>query len=193
MVVMAPGDELETAPMLKFALQHHGPISMRYPKANSEKVERGVAPLELGKAEIIDWAEDGAFIVFGSMLNTAIQAAEKLRREDIHVGVINARFVKPLDRETILRAVEQLPAIVTVEEGTLEGGFGSAVLEAANTAGIDTRNITRVGIPDQFIEHAERGELLASLGLDVDGLCRTMRLAIGRHETTPCRRTMVKV
>jgi 1-deoxy-D-xylulose-5-phosphate synthase len=72
-----------------------------------------------------------------------------------------------------LRAVEQLPLVVTVEEGTLEGGFGSALLEAANAAGLDTRAIVRLGLPDRFVEHGERAELLAELGLDAEGIART--------------------
>ncbi len=180
MTVMAPGDELDLAPMLQFALQHDGPVSIRYPKANLEQVERDISPIEIGRAEIIDWGEDGAFVVFGTLLPAAVQAAKALREDGINVGVINARFAKPLDTETILRAVEQLPFVITVEEGTLEGGFGSAVLEAANAAGLDTRGVTRLGIPDRFIEHAERGELLADLGLDVKGLCRAARNAQGK-------------
>ena len=78
-------------------------------------------------------------MAFGTLVNTCVAAAKKLRDDGLHIGVINARFVKPLDRELILRAVETLPVVVTVEEGTLEGGFGSAVLEAANAAGLDTQ------------------------------------------------------
>ncbi len=178
-VVMAPGDELDVAPMLRFALSHTGPASLRYPKANLEKVERGVAPVELGQAEIYEWGSDGMLIAYGSLFPTCVKAADRLRQEGLEVGVINARFAKPLDRQTLLRAVEQLPLIVTVEEGTLEGGFGSALLEAANAAGLDTRHILRVGIPDRFIEHAERAELLADLGLDVNGICDTVRRARG--------------
>src|SRR4029077_18285302 len=128
---------------------------------------------------------------FGSLFPACVRAAERLRAEGLHVGVINARFAQPLDRETILRAVDQLPLVVTVEEGTLEGGFGSAVLEAANAAGLDTRNIIRRGIPDRFIEHAERGELLADLGLDVNGIANTMRKALRRK--TAKQRTTVAV
>src|SRR5205807_7087761 len=94
-----------------------------------------------------------------------------LAEEGLSVGVINARFAKPLDRTTLLKAVEEAELVVTVEEGTLEGGFGSALLEAANAAGLDARNIVRLGIPDRFIQHAERAELLADLGLDVNGIC----------------------
>lgn len=173
-VVMAPGDELDVAPMLNFALKHDGPVAMRYPKASLEKVERGVAPLEIGQAEIYEWGPDGALIAYGSLFPTCVKAAEALRKEGIEVGVINARFAKPIDRQTLLRAVEQLPLVVTVEEGTLEGGFGSALLEAANVAGLDTRHIVRLGIPDRFVEHAERSELLADLGLDVKGIVRTV-------------------
>ena len=190
LVVMAPGDEADVEPMLRFMLAHSGPTSMRYPKANLEKIERAVTPVELGKAEVIDWGDDGAFIVFGTLLPAALAAAEQLRREDgLHIGVINARFCKPLDKEIILRAIEQLPLVFTVEEGTLEGGFGSAVLETANAVRLDTRHVIRLGIPDRFIEHGERAELLHDLGLDVEGFCRAVRSAIrcegSVHEVCP--------
>ena len=179
-VVMAPGDELDVAPMLRFALSHPGPAALRYPKANLERVERTAAPIELGQAEVYDWGDDGVLIAYGSLFPTCVQAAERLREEDgLHIGVINARFAKPLDRQTLLRAVEELPLVVTVEEGTLEGGFGSALLEAANTAGLATQHIVRLGIPDRFIEHGERGELLAELGLDINGICQAVRQGRG--------------
>jgi 1-deoxy-D-xylulose-5-phosphate synthase len=178
MVVMAPGDELDVAPMLRFALECQGPASLRYPKASLERVERGAAPVELGQSEIYEWGSDGMIVAFGSLFPTCVKAAEKLRKEGLEIGVINARFAKPLDRATILRALEESPVLVTVEEGTLEGGFGSAVLEAANSAGLDTRHLVRLGIPDRFVEHAERGELLTALGLDADGICRTIRQAL---------------
>jgi 1-deoxy-D-xylulose-5-phosphate synthase len=191
-VVMAPGDELDVAPMLRFALSHDGPVVIRYPKANLERVDRPVAPLELGQAEVHDWATDGALIAYGSLFPTCVKAAELLRQEGIHVGVINARFAKPLDRTTLLKAVEELPVVVTVEEGTLEGGFGSALLEAANAAGLDTRNIVRLGLPDRFIEHAERGELLAELGLDAAGICAIVRRALGRERQVATRAELVQ-
>jgi 1-deoxy-D-xylulose-5-phosphate synthase len=187
-VVMAPGDELDVGPMLELALRHDGPATMRYPKANLEKVDRAAAPLELGQAEIYEWATDGALVAFGSLFPSCVKAAEKLRQEGIEIGVINARFAKPLDRATLLKAIEELPLVVTVEEGTLEGGFGSAVLEAANAAGLDTRNVLRLGLPDRFVEHGERGELLAELGLDVAGICRTVRKALGRETTEAMER-----
>jgi 1-deoxy-D-xylulose-5-phosphate synthase len=179
-LVMAPGDELDVAPMLRFALAHNGPAAMRYPKANLEKVDRGVAPMELGQAEIFEWGPDGALIAYGNLFANCVKAAEQLRKEGLELAVINARFVKPLDKQTLLRAVDQLPLVVTVEEGTLEGGFGSALLEAANSAGLDTRHIIRLGLPDRFVEHGERGELLPDLGLDPAGICNTVRNALSR-------------
>lgn len=188
MVVMAPGDELDVAPMLSFALGYDGPASLRYPKASLERVDRSVAPVALGQAEVHEWGADGVFIAFGSLFTSCVKAAEKLRKEGLEIGVINARFAKPLDKATILRAVEETPLVVTVEEGTLEGGFGSVVLEAANAAGLDTRHIVRLGLPDQFVEHGERPELLADLGLDVEGLCRTVRQHVERRsEQYVCR------
>jgi 1-deoxy-D-xylulose-5-phosphate synthase len=175
-VVMAPGDEQDVSPMLQLALQHNGPTGIRYPKAGLEKVDRSVAPVELGQAEIYEWGSDGALIAYGTLFPTCVKAAARLREEDgLELTVINARFCKPLDKATMIRALEQMPFVITVEEGTLEGGFGSAVLEAANDTGIETRHLVRLGIPDRFIEHGERAELFAELGLDVDGICRTVR------------------
>jgi 1-deoxy-D-xylulose-5-phosphate synthase len=170
MVHLAPGDEQDVAAMLDFALQHDGPVSIRYPKANVETVARPKQPVELGKAEVYRWGEDGMFVAFGTLFNDCVRAAERLQTEGLDVGVINARFVKPLDTATILRAVEDAPFVITVEEGTLCGGFGSAVLEAANAASMRTDHIRRLGLPDRFIEHGDRDELLADLGLDENGL-----------------------
>lgn len=181
MVVMAPGDELDVAPMLHFALNHPGPAALRYPKATLETAERRHQPIELGQAEVYEWGADAMLVVFGSLFPTCVRAAEKLKEEGLDVGVINARFAKPLDKTTILRAVEQTPLVVTIEEGTLEGGFGGAVLEACNAVGVDTRGIVRLGLPDRFVEHAERPELFKDLGLDVDGICRAVRENIDKR------------
>jgi 1-deoxy-D-xylulose-5-phosphate synthase len=182
LVVMAPGDEADVAPMLAFGLGHNGPVSIRYPKANLERVERAVTPVELGIAEVFDWGEDAILIAFGSLFPTCVAAAQRLQEEGLSVGVINARFAKPLDRATLFKAIEEAAVVVTVEEGTLEGGFGSAVLEAANGAGLDTRNIVRLGIPDRFIEHGERSELLAELGLDVKGICALVKSRVAPYD-----------
>ena len=174
-VVMAPGDESDTRAMIDFALSHDCPASIRYPKASAELVEGARAPVELGRAEVLDWGHDGMIIACGTLLSNCLTAAAMLREEGLDVGVINARFVKPLDTETILRSISDSPWVVTVEEAALAGGFGSAVVEAAVDARLNVSNLRRLGIPDRFIEHAERGELLADLGLDAAGIATTCR------------------
>ncbi|MEJ5340104.1 MAG: 1-deoxy-D-xylulose-5-phosphate synthase [Thermogutta sp.] len=179
--VMAPGDAADLPAMLEFALTHDGPVAIRYPKAKAEKVPRTFAPVTLGKAERIRDGADGTIICCGALLPACVAAAEQLAQEGLNFGVINARFVKPLDTETILSAIEESPVVITVEEGVLQGGFGSAVLEAANDAGLNTSHIKRLGIPDRFVEHAERGEQLADLGLDVEGIAQACRQAAERR------------
>jgi 1-deoxy-D-xylulose-5-phosphate synthase len=174
MVVMAPGDERDIAPMLQFALNHSSPTSIRYPRANLETIEREVQPIELGQAEILEWETDGMLLACGSMAGTCLRVAERLREQHgLRVGVVNARFVKPLDRATIAKAVEECGFVLTIEEGCLMGGFGAAVLEAANEAGLNTAHVRRVGLPDRYVLHAERDEQLAEVGLDVDGITAT--------------------
>jgi 1-deoxy-D-xylulose-5-phosphate synthase len=171
LIVMAPGDAKDVAPMIDFALGQDAPVSIRYPKANLETIERLAQPIELGQAEILEWETDGMFLACGTLVATCLRAAERLRHQyGLRVGVINARFVKPLDRPTVLKAVEECGFVLTVEEGCLPGGFGSAVLEAVNEAGLPTTHIRRLGLPDRFVLHAERDEQLAEVGLDVAGI-----------------------
>ena len=170
MVIMAPGDALDLPLMLEFALQHQGPCAIRYPKAAAAEVDRTPTPVQLGRSEVIHWGQDGCLIACGALLPRCVEAAVRLREEGLDVGVVNARFLKPLDSETILNAVRQCGFVVTVEEAALAGGFGSAVLEAAADASVDTSGIHRLGIPDQFVEHGERDELLAELGMDLESI-----------------------
>lgn len=175
MVVMAPGDATEVEPMLEFALHHSSPTAIRYPKATANTFDRPVQPIELGKSEILRWGTDGAIIACGSMLQQALDAAELLRQDNLDVAVVNARFIKPLDREMISKVFGECRFVVTVEEGALMGGFGSAVLEVACQDGLDTRIMRNLGIPDRFIEHGDRNELLADLSLDGNGIARVCR------------------
>jgi 1-deoxy-D-xylulose-5-phosphate synthase len=181
LTVMAPGDELDAAAMVRFALGHEGPVAIRYPKAAVETLPRQFRPIELGRAEVLRDGTDGMLIACGTLAGTCLKAATDLAEEGLEIGVINARFVKPLDTETILRAVRKCSFVVTVEEGALAGGFGSAVLEAAADAGLNTSNVRRLGIPDRFVEHGGRDELLAELCLDSQGIAQLCRqLAAGR-------------
>ena len=182
LTVMAPADELDLAQMLDLALRQEGPCAIRYPKAALPTIDFERTPVEFAKSEILSWSDDGAILCCGALLPACLEAARMLREDGIHVGVINARFVKPLDAETVLRAVRECGFVVTVEEAALLTGFGSAVLEAAADAGLDSSRVRRLGIPDRFIEHGERGELLADLGLDAAGIaaeCRSCATACG--------------
>jgi 1-deoxy-D-xylulose-5-phosphate synthase len=173
MVVMAPGDQHDINPMIEFALQHSSPVAIRYPRANLEVVQRDRQPIELGQAEVLEWETDGMILACGALLGTCLRAAERLReRFGLRVGVVNARFVKPLDRIVVCKAIEEAAFVLTVEEGCLTGGFGSAVLEAASDAGLAAGHVRRLGIPDQFVLHAEREEQLADIGLDLEGVVR---------------------
>ncbi len=181
MVVMAPGDESDLEAMLEFALEHDAPTSLRYPKAAAERLERDAQPIELGVAETIETGRDGTILACGTLLSTCLKAAAQLRQDGLDVGVVNARFIKPLDRDTILRALRETPFVLTVEEAALQGGFGSAVLEAAADAGISAKHVRRLGVPDRFVEHGERGELLAELGLDMASIVRAAKEMASAH------------
>jgi 1-deoxy-D-xylulose-5-phosphate synthase len=182
--------------MLDFALAHSGPISLRYPKANAATLslqagQRRVdaadkrKAIELGRSELLRPGTDGTILCFGTLLENCLKAADELAAEGLDVAVVNARFAKPIDRDAIERAVRETGFVVTVEEGCLMGGFGSAVLEAAGEMGLDTSRIRRLGIPDRFIEHADRGELLADLGLDPCGIAAACRELVGQVSNLP--------
>lgn len=182
MIVMAPGDAFDLGAMIEFALKQDIATAIRYPKATAERIEGPRSEIKLGKAEWIRPGQDGTIISFGTLLGDALRAVDLLREEGLHIGVINARFAKPLDEQVILSAIESSPFVITLEEGQLMTGFGSAVLEAANDAGLSTQHLIRLGIPDEFVEHGERAELLADLGLDSAGIARCCRQAASPRE-----------
>jgi 1-deoxy-D-xylulose-5-phosphate synthase len=118
-------------------------------------------------------------VACGTLLGAALAAASRLALEGIDVSVVNARFVKPLD-PAIVEMIEASPWTITVEENALPTGFGSAILEAVNDARLPSGPVLRMGLPDRFVEHGERGELLAELGLDADGIAAAARSLSGR-------------
>ncbi|MBM4093086.1 MAG: 1-deoxy-D-xylulose-5-phosphate synthase, partial [Planctomycetes bacterium] len=187
MVVMAPGDVHDLHLMLDFALQHDQPCAIRYPKASASSVPRAVAPLELGRGEVLSWGTDGVILCCGTQLPDCLQAAKTLSQEGLDVGVVNARFVKPLDQELVRRAVGDCSFVLTVEEATIAGGFGSAVLETASDLGLDASHLRRLGIPDRFVPHGERAELLADLQLDAPGIAHVCRQLARQRGTADSR------
>ncbi len=178
--VMAPGDAHDVGAMLAFAIGQDSPCSIRYPKAAATTIEGERKPVEMGRAEVLRWGRDGAIVCCGTLLQRCIEAADQLKQDGLDVGVINARFVKPIDREMVERALRECSFVVTVEEAALAGGFGSAFLEVAADAGLDTRHVRRLGLPDHFIEHGDRNDLLAELNLNPDGIARTCMELAGR-------------
>jgi 1-deoxy-D-xylulose-5-phosphate synthase len=185
LTIMTPANAWELNEMFRLAEQLQGPTAIRYPRMNA--MTRQHEPLQHGKAEIVKRAGDcvaesragdcvaGTIAVCGPFLESAQEAADILNKEEIDVAVINVRFVKPLDTETLLEPLRKGQFLVTVEEGMLSGGFGSAVLEAANEERLDTRKLYRLGIPDRYIEHGERSELLTDLGLTTENLVKICR------------------
>ena len=151
---------------------HNG---LRHPISEGQRRKRqsGLNARRTRQVGSLARGEDGMFVAFGALFPTCVAAAERLREEGLDVGVINARFAKPIDRATIFRAIEETGFVITVEENSICGGFGSAVLEAANAAGVSTNNVKCMGIPDRFIEHGERDELLSDIGLDLENFVAT--------------------
>ncbi len=177
MTTIAPGDACDMARAFEFALTLDGPTAIRYPKTKAARIRRSVEPFELGRAEVLRDGTDGAFVVCGGgILKTAFDLAEDFARgavpgrEALDVAVVNARFVKPLDRDRVLRPLRAGIPTVAVEENALAGGFTSAVLEAANDEGLDARFLLRKGVPDAFIRCGSRDEQLADAGIDRAGL-----------------------
>ena len=169
MIVMAPSSADELEAMLEFALNLDKPCAIRYPKAAVSSIKYQVSSIKLGKAEILKEGRDIAIIAIGAMVAPSQEAAALLKKENIDAGVVNARFVKPLDRELFLRISAKYKYIVTVEEGILDGGFGSSVLELLN------RPVLRLGLPCEFIEHGKRDWLLEKYGLDAEGIAQSIR------------------
>jgi 1-deoxy-D-xylulose-5-phosphate synthase len=124
---------------------------------------------------------DGLIIAIGVLVNEALLAAEQLEQEGSHVAVIDARFIKPLDRDLIISQAEQVPFVITAEENSLQGGFGSSVLEMLSDVGM-TIPVTRVGIPDKFVGQGTQPELRSRLDLDAAGLVKRVKEAVSHHK-----------
>lgn len=168
MVLMAPKDEAELQRMVVTGINHtSSPIALRFPRGNGYGVplmEEGWEPVEIGKGEILRTGDDVLLVAYGSMVYPAMQTAEILHEHGIEATVINARFAKPLDTSLILPLAASIGRVVTLEEGCLPGGFGSAVAEALLDADI-TVPVKRVGVPDILVDHASPDQSKADLGL----------------------------
>lgn len=173
MTIMAPKDENELRHMLKTALSFNGPISVRYPRGSGVGVDitEPMQELPIGKAEVLREGKELCFWAIGSMVQSAVQAADKLKEQGIDAGVVNMRFAKPLDKDLLIEHAKRYGKIVTLEEGVLAGGVGSEVLEILDDAGLLQQcAVLRLGIPDEFVTHGDKKLLFRDLGLDTDAI-----------------------
>ena len=172
MVVMAPKDENELQHMLKTAVDHDGPAAVRYPRGNVVGVglDSELKSLEIGKGELLRPGKDLVIVAIGSTVQSAIEAAERLDSEGIEAAVINARFVKPLDRKLIMTWAKETGRVITVEENMLQGGFGSAVLEMFDEESFFPKALKRLGLGDFFIPHGSQTILRSLCCIDTDAI-----------------------
>ncbi len=187
MVVMAPSNENELRKMLVTALSHNGPIAFRYPRGSGVgvEIEKDIRPVEIGKGKIITKGDDLLIIAIGHSVNEALIAAKELEKQKISATVVDSRFVKPLDIELISGLVKKIPKVITVEENVRMGGFGSAVLEGLNDAGIKDFDLMRLGVKDMFIEHGPQKLLRSKAKIDSDAIIDTARQFILKTKE-PC-------
>jgi 1-deoxy-D-xylulose-5-phosphate synthase len=184
MTVAAPRNEKELQNLLYTVLHHRtGPAAIRYPRDRGEGIEPGeFTLLQWGKGELLREGDDVLIVAAGTASNAALAAAEQLFWQGIKAAVIDARFVKPLDRELIMHWSRKCGRVVTVEENVLSGGFGGAVIELLADNGL-LIPVKRLGIPDCFIEHGPRSFVLSRYNLDSDGICRAvLEFCRGRAE-----------
>ena len=177
MVIMAPKDENELRHMLKTSIYHPGPSSIRYPRGSGLGVEidEEVKEIEVGKGEVIKDGKDLAIIAFGSMVDPSMKAAAMLEEKGFSVAVINARFAKPIDKSLIMEYAKKTGCLITTEEHSVQGGFGSAVLEVLQN--FDERIPLKtkcIGVPDVLIEHGATGLIKKDLKLDPEGMFETI-------------------
>ena len=171
MVVATPSDENETRLLLTTCYQHPGPASVRYPRGSGAGavISAGLETVPVGRGIVRRQGKDLALLVFGTLLPAALKVAESL-----DLTVVDMRFVKPLDAELVRQMAAEHRGLITLEEGAIMGGAGSAVTEFLNSAGL-TCSVLQLGLPDRFIDHGEQGALLAGVGLDAAGIERSIR------------------
>jgi 1-deoxy-D-xylulose-5-phosphate synthase len=177
MVCMAPKDENELRHMLKTSFETGHPTSLRYPRGNGVGVamDAELQSLPIGRGEVMREGKAATIIAIGTEVWPAVKASELLANENLDVAVVNARFIKPLDDELITRFCTPGSKVITVEEGSLAGGFGSAVMERAQQLGLENVEFHRIGIPDEYVHHGSQDVLRAQYDLHAEGIARRVR------------------
>ena len=179
-IVMAPKDGFELEAMMEKAFEYKKPVVIRYPRGLARQLVSSSSfhPIEVGRSEKLRDGKDLVFLAVGSMVNTALQVADILSKKGTEAAVINARFIKPIDRDMLEEVARTPGKIVTLEEGTVSGGFGSSVLEFFERENIRDISIKCFGLPDQFIEHGAREELLRKYHLTPDEIAATVSVEV---------------
>jgi len=180
MTIMAPKDEAELRNMLYTAIKYkNGPVAIRYPRGNAKGVELkdGFEEIQIGKSEVIQKGDSIAMLAVGMMNDYASKAAQKLNESGIYCQIINMRFVKPLDTQMLDEIAAKFEKVVTLEESTIVGGFGSGVMEYFYEKNYKN-DILRIGLPDYFVDHGTQSELHKLLGIDPDGIVEKVKLFI---------------
>jgi 1-deoxy-D-xylulose-5-phosphate synthase len=181
MVCIAPKDSRELEDSLEFALSHNFPCSIRYPKGEAYSLGYD-EKISLGKSQVISQGKDVCIIALGSMVKNAIDCASLLKEEGISTFLVNARFIKPLDKELLKYIGNNFKVIVTIEEGSLAGGFGSAVAEFFGSENISEKaKLICAGFPDEFITFAKREKLFEIYGLDGYSLSRRIKQVLANE------------
>ena len=177
--VCAPADATELCALLETALSLDGPVAIRYPRGTVPSTpDLPVEPLPVGRWEELRRGEDAAILAVGRMVSVALAAAEELEQGGISCGVVNARWLKPLDPRLVSHWARQYPILVTAEDNVGSGGFGAAVLEALAPHGLAGK-VRPVALPDAFLPHGKPAPILAEHGLDAPGLAQSVRDAVG--------------
>jgi 1-deoxy-D-xylulose-5-phosphate synthase len=180
MTVMAPKDENELRHMLYSALQQPGPVAIRYPRGKGlgVTIDTDYKIIALGQAEILRQGKDLTILALGTTVYPSMDAAAILEKEGLSVGVVNCRFVKPIDVR-LADLASSTDRVLVVEENIRQGGFGGAVLELFSDLGLSNVRVKRIGLPDKFVEHGPPGLLKEKCGLDTSGIMKEAKNLIG--------------
>ncbi|MBM4171093.1 MAG: 1-deoxy-D-xylulose-5-phosphate synthase, partial [Ignavibacteria bacterium] len=176
-IIMSPKDEAELRNMLFTAIEYgNGPVVIRYPRGNAigVNIENGFSKIEIGKGELLQNGEDVALLAVGNMVEYAKKASALLNVDGINCEIINMRFIKPIDADILDSIAERHDKIITIEENSLIGGFGTAVLEYFNNKNYKN-DLLRIGLPDKFIDHGTQSELHTDIGIDPKGIAEKVK------------------
>ena len=174
--ILAPKDFEELEDMLEFAVNYNGPVLIRYPRGGEglNKIEKEKQDIELGKAEVLKEGKDISLIAIGKMVDRAVEVSDILEEKGIDAEIINVRFLKPIDKDCILNSIEKTGKAVTMEDGILNGGLYTAVLEAVNKSNLENIKIIPVGYDDTFITHGSTAELEEKMRTDAKSIAQTI-------------------